>query len=62
MYTVLLLLLFTPSVAAKEPIIHLCQEVTAEVLIAIEEGLIDKQAGLEILDGCWDKDNRPAAD
>ena len=59
MYTLLLLLLFTPSVAAKEPIIHLCQEVTAEVLIAIEEGLIDKQAGVALIDGCWTLENRP---
>ena len=59
MYTLLLLLLFTPSVAAEVTIEQLCKEVTTEVLIAIEEGLIDKQAGLEILDGCW---TREAAD
>ena len=59
MYTLLLLLLFSPPVIAGEPIEHLCEEVAAEVLIAIEEGLIDKQAGLEILDGCW---NPEAAD
>ena len=59
MYTLLLLLLFTPSVQAEVTIEQLCKEVTEEVLIAIEEGLIDKQAGLEILDGCW---NPEAAD
>ena len=59
MYTLLLLLLFTPSVIAGEPIEHLCEEVTAEVLIAIEEGLIDKQAGVALIDGCWTLENRP---
>ena len=59
MYTLLLLLLFTPSVRAEVTIEQLCKEVTTEVLIAIEEGLIEKQAGLEILDGCW---NPEAAD
>ena len=59
MYTLLLLLLFTPSVAGEVTIEQLCKEVTSEVLIAIEEGVIDKQAGLEILDGCW---NPEAAD
>ena len=59
MYILLLLLLFTPSVAAEVTIEQLCKEVTTEVLIAIEEGVIDKQAGLEILDGCW---NPEAAD
>ena len=59
MYILLLLLLFTPSVIAGEPIEHLCEEVTAEVLIAIEEGLIDKQAGLELIDGCWTRENKP---
>ena len=53
MYILLLLLLFSPSVQAEVTIEQLCKEVTTEVLIAIEEGLIDKQAGLEILDGCW---------
>ena len=62
MYTVLLLLLFTPSVQAGEPIEHLCQEITQEVLIAIEEGHIDKQAGVALIDGCWTRENRPAAD
>ena len=59
MYLLLLLLLFTPSVAAEVTIEQLCKEVTTEVLIAIKEGLIEKQAGLEILDGCWTQDNRP---
>ena len=59
MYILLLLLLFTPSVAAEVTIEQLCKEVATEVLIAIEEGVIDKQAGLEILDGCW---NPEAAD
>ena len=59
MYILLLLLLFTPSVAAKEPIEDLCKEVTEEVLIAIEEGLIDKQAGVALIDGCWTRENRP---
>ena len=59
MYTVLLLLLFTPSVQAGEPIEHLCQEITQEVLIAIEEGHIDKQAGVALIDGCWTLENRP---
>ena len=38
MYTLLLLLLSTPSVAYEVTIEQLCKEVTAEVLIAIEEG------------------------
>jgi hypothetical protein len=59
MYILLLLLLFTPSVAAEETIEDLCKEVTAEVLIAIEEGLIDKQAGVALIDGCWTRENRP---
>ena len=59
MYTLLLLLLFTPAIASELTIEQLCKEVTEEVLIAIEEGVIDKQAGLEILDGCW---TREAAD
>ena len=59
MYTLLLLLLFSPPVIAGEPIEHLCEEVTQEVLIAIEEGLIDKQAGVELIDGCWTRENRP---
>ena len=59
MYILLLLLLFTPSVQATEPIEHLCQEITQEVLIAIEEGVIDKQAGVELIDCCWTRENRP---
>ena len=59
MYTLLLLLLFTPSAMAEVTIEQLCKEVTTEVLIAVEEGVIDKQAGLEILDGCWTRENRP---
>ena len=62
MYILLLLLLFNSPVIAREPIEHLCEEVTTEVLIAIEEGYIDKQAGLELIDGCWGPNNRPAAD
>ena len=48
MYILLLLLLSPPSVAADVTIEQLCKEVTAEVLIAIEEGVIDKQAGLSL--------------
>ena len=59
MYTLLLLLLFSPPAIAGEPIEHLCEEVATEVLIAIEEGYIDKQAGLELIDGCWTRENRP---
>ena len=59
MYILLLLLLFNPPVIAGEPIEHLCQEVIAEVLIAIEEGYIDKQAGVALIDGCWTRENRP---
>ena len=59
MYTLLLLLLFNPPVIAGEPIQHLCEEVTTEVLIAIEEGYIDKQAGVALIDGCWTRENRP---
>ena len=59
MYILLLLLLFTPSVQAEMTIEDLCKEVTEEVLIAIEEGLIDKQAGVELIDGCWTRENRP---
>ena len=59
MYILLLLLLFTPSVQAEITIEDLCKEVTEEVLIAIEEGLIDKQAGVELIDGCWTRENRP---
>ena len=61
MYILSLLLLFTPAVAAEVTIEQLCKEVTAEVLIAIERGDIDKQAGVALIDGCWDK-NRPGAD
>ena len=53
MYILLLLLLFSPPAIADVTIEQLCKEVTTEVMIAIEEGLIDKQAGLEILEGCW---------
>lgn len=59
MYILLLLLLSTPSVAGELTIDQLCKEVTEEVLIAIEEDVIDKQAGLELIDGCWTQDNRP---
>jgi len=59
MYTLLLLLLFTPSAAAEVTIEQLCKEVSEEVLIAIEEGWIDKQAGVELIDGCWTRENRP---
>ena len=61
MYTLLLLLLFSPSAAAEVTIEQLCKEVTSEVLIAIEEGRIDKQAGVALIDGCWEQ-NRPGAD
>ena len=53
MYILLLLLLFSPPAIAEVTIEQLCKEVTTEVLIAIEEGILDKQAGLEILQGCW---------
>ena len=59
MYILLLLLLFTPSVQAEVTIEQLCKEVAEEVLIAIEEGVIDKQAGLALIDGCWTQENRP---
>ena len=52
MYILLLLLLFTPSASAEVTIEQLCKEVAEEVRIAIEEGYIDKQAGLELIDGC----------
>ena len=61
MYILLLLLLLNPSVATAVTIEQLCKEVTTEVLIAIEEGAIDKQAGVELIDGCWGN-NRPGAD
>ena len=56
MYILLLLLLFSPSVQAEVTIEQLCKEVTTEVLIAIEEGLIDKQAAEDILQGCWTRE------
>ena len=59
MYILLLLLLFPPSAAAEVTIEQLCKEVTEEVLIAIEKGVIDKQAGLDLIDGCWTQQNRP---
>ena len=59
MYILLLLLLFSPPAMAEVTIEQLCKEVTTEVLIAVEEGHIDKQAAVEILDGCW---TREAAD
>ena len=62
MYILLLLLLFTPATAADVTIEQLCKEMATEVLIAIEEGYIDKQAGLGLIDGCWTQDNRPGAD
>ena len=60
MYILLLLLfLYCLPVSAEVTIEQLCEEVTTEVLIAVDEGLIDKQAAEEILDGCW---TREAAD
>ena len=59
MYILSLLLLFTPAIASELTIEQLCKEVTEEVLIAIEEGHIDKQAGVALIDGCWTKQNRP---
>ena len=59
MYILLLLLLFSPPAIADVTIEQLCKEVTTEVLIAVEEGVIDKQAAEEILQGCW---TREAAD
>ena len=54
MYLLLLLLfLYCLPVSAEVTIEQLCKEVTEEVTIAVEEGLIDKQAGFEILQGCW---------
>ena len=52
MYTLLLLLLFSSPVIAGEPVDNLCKEIAAEVLIAIEEGYIDKQAGLKLIENC----------
>ena len=60
MYILLLLLfLYCLPVSAEVTVEQLCEEVTTEVLIAVDEGLIDKQAAEEILDGCW---TREAAD
>ena len=59
MYILLLLLLFTPPAMTEVTIEQLCKEVTTEVLIAVEEGVIDKQAAEDILQGCW---TREAAD
>jgi len=59
MYILLLLLLFSPPAIAEVTIEQLCKEVAEEVLNAIEEGLIDKQAGLALIDGCWTQENRP---
>ena len=56
MYILLLLLLFSPSVQAEVTIEQLCKEVTTEVLIAVEDGLIDKQAAEDILQGCWTRE------
>ena len=56
MYILLLLLLFSPPAIAEVTIEQLCKEVTTEVMIAIEEGLIHKQAGLEIVEGCWTRE------
>ena len=53
MYLLLLLLLFSPPAIAEVTIEQLCKEVTAEVLIAEEKGLKDKQAAEDILQGCW---------
>ena len=53
MYILLLLLLFSPPATAEVTIEQLCKEVTTEVLIAVEDGLIDKQAAEDILQGCW---------
>ena len=53
MYILLLLLLLSPPAIAEVTIEQLCKEVNTEVMIAIEEGLIDKQAGLEIVERCW---------
>ena len=53
MYTLFLLMLFSSPVIAGEPVNHLCEEVATEVLIAIEEGVIDKQAGLALINRCW---------
>ena len=50
----LLLLLFALPVNAELTAEQLCKELAVEVRIAIEEGIIDKQAGREILDGCGD--------
>ena len=60
MYILLLLLfLYCLPVSAEVTVEQLCEEVTTEVLIAVDEGHIDKQAAEEILDGCW---TREAAD
>ena len=54
MYILLFLLLFSPPVSATQSIAELCKEVTIEVKIAVEEGYIDKQAALDIIQGCGD--------
>ena len=60
MYILLLLLfLYCLPVSAEVTVEQLCKEVTTEVLIAVDEGLIDKQAAEEILDGCWTRENSP---
>ena len=56
MYILLLLLLFSPPATAEVTIEQLCKEVTTEVLIAVEDGLIDKQAAEDILQGCWTRE------
>ena len=62
MYKLLLLLLFATPVNAELTAEQLCKELAVEVQIAIDEGIIDKQAGVALIDGCWGEDNRPAAD
>jgi hypothetical protein len=54
MYILLLSLLFAPSVNAEVTAEQLCKELAVEVRIAVEEGIISKQAGRQILDGCGD--------
>ena len=57
MYILLLLLfLYCLPVSAEVTIEQLCEEVTTEVTNAVEEGLIDKQAAEDILQGCWTRE------
>ena len=54
MYLLLSLLLLSVSVSAEPSIAEVCKEVAIEVVQAIEDGTIDKQAAADILQGCVD--------